>query len=181
MTSEFIIAVASIAIALSALAVAIWQGILMRRHNRLSLRPHLTFRQMMSEANPQFSLELLNNGIGPAIIKDFQVLLDGGREDHFDAQGWMALLDLVGLKGRAIGAVCDSEEFLAAGQSLQLIKYESLPAPMGTRELRQALRRMEVHIEYQSVYGDKYRVRFHTPVSIQDCYEVPVSTSAANG
>lgn len=173
MTPEFIIAVASIAIALSALAVAIWQGILMRRHNRLSLRPHLSFRQMMSETNPQFSLELLNNGIGPAIIKEFQVLLDGEREDHFEAHGWMALLDFIGLKDRAIGAVCDSEEFLAAGQSLQLIKYESLPAPVDTRELQRALSRIEVHIEYQSVYRNKYRVSFHTPVSIQDCYKVP--------
>ena len=173
MTSEFIIALASIAIALSALAVAIWQGILMRRHNRLSLRPHLTFRQMMSEANPQFSLELLNNGIGPAIIKDFQVLLDGEREDHFEAQGWMALLDLIGLKGRAIGASCGPDEFLAAGQSLQLIKYESQPAPIGTRELRKALRRIEIHIGYQSIYGDRYIADFDIPVSIQDCYEEP--------
>lgn len=171
MTSEFIIATASIAIALSALAVAIWQGTLMRRHNRLSLRPHLTFRQMLSEANPQFSLELLNNGIGPAIIKEFQVLLDEERMDHFEAQGWMALLDLIGLKGRAIGASCGPDEFLASGQSLQLIKYESQPAPIGTRELRKALRQIEVHIDYQSVYGDRYRVRFHVPVSASDCYE----------
>lgn len=171
MTSEFIIALASITIALSALAVAIWQGHLMRKHNRLSLRPHLTFKQTMSEANPQFSLELLNNGLGPAIIKRFQVLIDGKREEHFEAQGWIALLDLIGLKGRAIGTGCETDEFLAAGQSLQLIKYESSPSPLGTRKLRQALRRIEVHINYQSVYGDRYRVRFHVPVSIQDCYE----------
>lgn len=171
MTSESIVAWASIAIALSALGVAIWQGYLMRKHNRLSLRPHLTFKQMLSEANPQFSLELQNNGLGPAIIKRFQVLLDKEQKEHFEALGWLALLDLIGLKGRAVGAFCDSEEFLAAGQSLQLIKYESLPSPMSTRELQQALKRIDVHIEYQSVYGDKYRVRFHVPVSIQDCYE----------
>ena len=171
MTSEFIIATASIAIALSALAVAIWQGILMRRHNRLSLRPHLMFRQMMSEANPQFSLELLNNGIGPAIIKGFQVLLDGEREDQFEAQGWMALLDLIGLKGRAIGASCGPDEFLASGQALTILKYDSSPSPMDNRKLREALRRIEVRIEYQSVYGSKYGARFHVPVSIQDCYE----------
>lgn len=170
MTSEFTIALASVVIALSALGVAIWQGYLMRKHNRLSLRPHLTFRQTLSEVNPQFALELPNNGIGPAIIKDFQVLLDGEREDQFEAQGWMALLDLIGLKGRAIGASCGHDEFLAAGQSLQLIKYESLPAPIGIQELRKALRRIEVHIEYHSVYGDRYAAHFAIPVPIHDCY-----------
>lgn len=177
MTSEFIIAVASAAIALTALAVAIWQGILMRRHNRLSLRPHLTFRQMMSEANPQFSLELLNNGLGPAIIRRFQVLIDGKREEHFEAQGWMALLDLIGLKGRAIGTSCEPDEFLASGQSLQLIKYESQPTPIETRELRKALRRIEIHIGYQSVYTDRYSAQFSLPISIQDCYAEPALSS----
>lgn len=171
MTLEFIIALASIAIALSALVVTIWQGILMRRHNRLSLRPHLAFKQTMSEANPQFVLELLNNGVGPAIIKRFQVLLDEKREEHFEAQGWMALLDLVGLKGKAICGVIEADEFLAAGQALQIVKYESLPSPVGTRELREALRRIEIHVEYQSVYGDRYSTHFDVQISIQDCHK----------
>lgn len=175
MTSELIVSCSSAFIAILALGVAVWQGHLMRKHNRLSLRPHLTFRETISATNnPHFVLELQNNGIGPAIIKDFQIWLDGRREEDFEAQGWMALLDLVGLKGRAIGASCGPDEFLAAGQSLQLIKCESPPAPIGIRELRKALRRIEAHIEYQSVYGDRYSVHFDIPVSIQDCYEEPV-------
>lgn len=173
MTSEFLIVLASVAIALTALVVAIWQGYLMRRHNRLSLRPHLAFRQMISKSNPQFTLELLNNGIGPAIITNFQVLLDGSREEYFEAQGWMAILDLAGLKGKALCGVIEADEFLAAGQSLQIVKYESQPTPIGIRDLRKALRRIEVHIEYQSVYGDRYSAHFGIPVSIQDCYEEP--------
>jgi len=127
----------------------------------------------MAESNPQFTLELQNNGIGPAIITDFQVLLDGKREEHFEAQGWMAILDCAGLKGKALCGVIEADEFLAAGQSLQIVKYESQPSPIGIRDLRKALRRIEIHIEYQSVYKDSYSTHFDIRVSIQDGYEEP--------
>lgn len=177
MTSEFVVAWASAVIALLALGVAVWQGHLMRQHNRFSLRPHLAFRETISATNnPQFVLELQNNGIGPAIIKEIQVLLDEKRLEYFEAPDWLAILDLIGLKGQAITALCAPEEFLAAGQSLPVLKYDSSPSPMDVRRLRAALRRIEINVAYRSAYGDKYAVRFHIPISISDCYE-----SAAGG
>lgn len=116
MTSELIVACSSVFIAILALGVAVWQGHLIRRHNRLSLRSHLTFRETISATNnPQFVLELQNNGIGQVIIREIQVLLDGKRLECFEAPDWPAILDLIGLKGQAIAAFCDPAEFLAAG------------------------------------------------------------------
>ena len=172
MTSELIVSCSSAFIAILALGVAVWQGHLMRRHNRLSLRPHLTFRETISATNnPQFVLELQNNGIGPAIVGDFHILLDGKRETDFEAQTWLALLDLVGLHGQAQGAACGRGEFLAAGQSLRLVKYDSRPNLADIGALRKALQRLTVHIKYHSVYGDKYNADYEMQTSIFDCFK----------
>ena len=64
-------------VALCALVVSVWyvrQGI---KHNRLQVRPHL---DTWTETNPQkglYQIMLMNNGLGPAIIEDFSVKIDG--------------------------------------------------------------------------------------------------------
>jgi hypothetical protein len=44
-----------------------------RAHNRLSVRPHLSFDYLLQTTDPQIRIVLANNGIGPAFIKSFQV------------------------------------------------------------------------------------------------------------
>lgn len=64
-------------IALCALGLSIWQGCLARRHNRLSFRPHLTTWTCSDAEKGFYMVELINHGIGPAVIEDFSVKVDG--------------------------------------------------------------------------------------------------------
>lgn len=171
MTPEMITAWASGLIALAALFVAVWQGYLSRQHNRLSLRPHLTFLHKLSDDNPRFFLELQNNGVGPAEIKDFRIYLDNKHDDHFEAPSWLTHLDSIGLKGKACGASYDPGEFLAAGKSLQILRYESRDDSTSTIQIRKALQRLRIEVTYRSVYGDEHEAIFTMDVSIFDCFD----------
>lgn len=77
MTWEAIAGLSSAVIALCALGLTIWQAHIARRHNMLSVTPHLTTWRNMDKANNKYEVQLLNNGIGPAFIRSFQIQVDG--------------------------------------------------------------------------------------------------------
>lgn len=77
MSWEIITGVSSVAIAICALGYTIWQGKQAQFHNKLLFRPHLT---SWSHQNPDkgiYSVELMNNGLGPALIENFFIKVDG--------------------------------------------------------------------------------------------------------
>ena len=74
---QVLVGISTTIIALCALLFTIWQGIQVRKHNRLSCRPHLTTWTHSEEEKGQYSVELINNGLGPALIEQFLVKVDG--------------------------------------------------------------------------------------------------------
>lgn len=70
------IALASAFVALCALGVTLWQGRQNHKHNKLSVRPLLaTMEQHHTKENIGYvAFELINCGVGPAIIKNFALL-----------------------------------------------------------------------------------------------------------
>ncbi len=77
MTWEAIAGFSSAVIAICALGLTIWQARIARQYNKLSVRPHLTTWIHFNKTNHVYVVDLLNNGIGPAFIKDFKLLIDG--------------------------------------------------------------------------------------------------------
>jgi hypothetical protein len=77
MTWEAIAGLSSAVIALCAFGITIWQVHITRRHNKLSVTPHLTTWAHSDKVKNMYSVELLNNGIGPALINSFQIQVDG--------------------------------------------------------------------------------------------------------
>ncbi len=69
--------VSSTAIALCALGLSVWQGYQARKHNRLAVRPHLTTWSHSDVEERCYAVEVMNNGIGPALIESFSVQVDG--------------------------------------------------------------------------------------------------------
>jgi len=71
-------------VALVALGLALWQFCVLRKHNRLSVRPYLTAGYNADPADTSLDkgigaikVEVINNGIGPAIINDCFIEIDG--------------------------------------------------------------------------------------------------------
>ncbi len=92
--SETWIAIASAVMAACALGVTVWQGYQNNKHNKMSVRPKLTtltnFEEIETET--KVSYELINAGVGPAIIKDFILFYDGKEISKNDGETYEKIL-----------------------------------------------------------------------------------------
>ncbi|MFZ2307548.1 MAG: hypothetical protein WAW73_07275 [Rhodoferax sp.] len=79
MTNSDYIAIASAAIALLALFSTGWQAWIARHHNRLSVKPLLSWSSNLAQTPNGFEVTVLlsNNGLGPAIVTERYFTLDG--------------------------------------------------------------------------------------------------------
>ncbi|MFM9890727.1 MAG: hypothetical protein ACKVOE_08850 [Rickettsiales bacterium] len=90
LSTEMHVALLSVFIAGCALFVTIWQGRQNHKHNMLSARPFLGALEHYEHDGKvgKLTFELINGGVGPAIIKNFTLLYDGkevarnNREDY---------------------------------------------------------------------------------------------------
>ena len=110
----------AIGVAVLALVFTFWQGYSTRRHNRLSLRPHLFFDTIMFE-NQEGGLRLTNGGIGPAIADTFHVWLDnkdpGSRYDPADG-GWGKLRDKLKLPFGFNATFLETNQIVQPGETV---------------------------------------------------------------
>lgn len=167
-TTESVTALGAVCTAFVALAVGVWDNVESRRHNRLSVIPHLSLTTTLNTTQTDSAhvglLTVRNEGVGPAIIRSLRVRV---REDHqpeqeFDSWGEARetierILD-VKVTGRA--EVADGT-VLGTGRRLDLVTVETTGAipRVGVGEghpFDRLLERLSVHIHYESVYGDQY-------------------------
>ena len=73
MNWEIIIAIASSVIAICALIYSIWQGKQLQKHNKLSFKPHIDNWGYTDSQKGVYTIDLINNGLGPAVIKEFTI------------------------------------------------------------------------------------------------------------
>lgn len=146
------------AIALAALSVTVWQLSVIRKHNKLSVRPYLAFWEWHDGADNTYSLYLQNNGIGPAIITSFSVYVDHKR---IDGRGDIAL-------GKAAFVLFKNSNVLverayvhkgysmAANETRRLIQLnlKAVTPPLTMTDLEQVRDRVRIVIEYNSIYDE---------------------------
>lgn len=91
---EVIIAAAALGVSVFALGATGYQAFLQYDHNRVSVTPKLDWRKYYNYADFSFELRLVNRGLGPAIVRNLEVTIDGenfttdnmlacGKLDHF--------------------------------------------------------------------------------------------------
>lgn len=157
---EFLGENAEALIALAALFLAIWQGYLQRKHNKLSLRPHLSFNRCVQTLSPQIKLSLINAGPGPALIKNVlvyldDVLLSSTVIDWNNIMHELQINTIWGggnfIKGATIPPQHEIDVFLY--KTTELDSHEGLDVCA----IQQTLNRIKVVVEYDSVYGETFR------------------------
>jgi len=72
----------TIIVALSAIALTVWEGMENRLHNRLSVLPHLedagsTIREGTEDSTYTLTYALANTGLGPAVLQNILIFRDG--------------------------------------------------------------------------------------------------------
>lgn len=148
-------------IALTAAAVVALQAWLTREHNRLSVRPHLQ-THIETHTNYQepafyYSVELRNNGLGPAILNKWSVFVDGVEQPLPTGKDADSLIkglipNFLSLRTRFFGP----DEVMRANDSETILALK-LPL-MNTAELKdldKQLSRLGLVVEYTSMYGEK--------------------------
>ena len=159
MNWEIITGISSSVIALCALVFSIWQSSLVRKHNRISFRPHLTTWAHSEHTQGIYAVDLLNNGLGPALIKNFKIKVDG---KVMSGEGTDPI-------DKAIKILFPSEQFNAQYAYLGekyamgakdkcrvvIIQFygEKLPA---SDYLEHTINRADLEVEYKSFYGEKF-------------------------
>ncbi|UYP84234.1 hypothetical protein jpw_08670 [Pseudomonas asiatica] len=146
--------IASIVIALTALAFTWFQIKKTDKHNRLMVTPHISSTTHINSDNGMLSVHLENNGIGPALIKDFSIEVDGKiikADDEVEEALNVLVKDLPIDKWGHESITRNS--FLPAGAKIELATMIS--KNYSPEELIKKIDpRVNITIEYTSIYGE---------------------------
>jgi hypothetical protein len=160
MSSELILGIIGTIIALSVAITTIWQGVLTRRHNRLSVKPILRIDRNAVKGE-YASIILRNNGVGPAIINSVEFMVDGLTIPENVRDPWIEVLNRIGLSDTSIRIqTIISKESFSAGEKFELYKTIN-PVTEGKEinKIRTAVDRLTILIEYESVYEEQFILR----------------------
>ena len=163
-----ITAIATIVIALFALIATIWQGVYNHEHNKLSVSPLINFTSRIgvdkNEENKNkvknknikrlgiFEVFIVNRGVGPAIIKNFILKFNGVIKSDNNGRKYHIFFDEL-LKDFNIIKVshCASGNALKAGEEFAIISFNF---DIDNYDI-DFINKIEILIEYQSVYKDE--------------------------
>lgn len=151
----------AVLIACAAATFTGYQALLMRKHNRLSVKPHLstwtTDTQVGDDYVIYFYLE--NNGLGPAIIQKFEVFFDEAKiGDCYDRLALNKRMSekVEEQKGitKHIISLLGLKTAFPAGKKEVLFAIH-MPMYMGFSKQAYAdfMDRFDLNLEYSSVYG----------------------------
>jgi hypothetical protein len=159
MDSDVIIGISSTVIAVCALGYTIWQGKQMQRHNKLSFRPHLTSWSHQNHEQGAYALDVMNNGLGPAVIDDFMVKVDGkimsgeGREPIEKAVKVLFPNAQYNLHQDYMA----KDYSMAAKEKCAILAIQFADGTLLTKEfIEHAFNRADLIIKYKSFYGEEF-------------------------
>jgi len=158
-TWEAIAGFSSVIIAVCALGLTFWQAKITRRHNKLSVTPHLTTWTQSEQVTGRYSVEILNNGIGPALIKSFSVQVDGqpigGERSEPIEKALKVLFSQYAFQSSQAYMGCGYMMSPKETRALVTIQFLGPRFPK-QEEVDQAMKRARLLIEYESIYGSKH-------------------------
>ena len=158
METSDIIASLAVFIAVLSFAVTIWQGYISRKHNQLSVKPHL-YIDLHVEKDAPTRLIIKNNGLGPAFIKDFKILVDGKALTSEDKLLYHQALKDINLEEYdfSYSMLSDNQAF-PAGAEIDLYSFETEDLDSDdVKTIEKNLERLDFEIDYESIYNIKYQ------------------------
>jgi hypothetical protein len=141
-------------ISISSLALSVFQANESRNHERLSFMPHL-FLARFGRVDPPFGIYVENEGIGPAIVQDIEILFKGERVLTMSSLRDGLLRDVNEASGSLSFTEINKGYYYRAGQRENLIRgSEKLDQKIRYRLFDNITKFVEIKITYCSVYED---------------------------
>lgn len=172
MDINLITAISATVIALIALYVSIWQGIVNRDHNRLSVKPvlHFSSGELCEEDSEvtTYYIHIENRGLGPAIIKSFKVYyqdylltsadLKINRFNLLSVAADMATYKEGGVN-KLSSRTLPPDSMLSPGDKMELLTVEIIQKdPIKRANVITDLFDIDVKIKYKSFYEEEQEV-----------------------
>jgi hypothetical protein len=149
MNASIVVAICATVIAVLSLAVSVYEARTTRRHNRISVRPFLELRVGLSQGR-KAGLQLINAGLGPAVITRTVLTLDGEALGDFSEESVNLLRSKLSVRPSAVTfrrpiVATDYDQFLLSVQPFDRTEHA---------EFADLLRyRLGLEIYYDSLYG----------------------------
>lgn len=148
-------------IALVALGISIWQGVVQRIHAVRSVMPYINVEQIVEPSVLQFR----NAGLGPAVVDKIQIGVDDGPLIDATVQNWKRVWREVGLEEYHEDPLCyvTVKHTITSPDSLRRLLWPPNDAGWtNERAVENAMRRIHVRIWYKCVYGKRYSATLPT-------------------
>ena len=158
MSNELFLSIIGTIIALSAAATTIWQGLLTRRHNRLSVKPLLRIDKI-TVMGQKASIILANRGVGPATISSVKFLVDGIVIEQSKIKTGFSALKKMGLDSQKykIFEILHQESFSAGEQMALFESHDKIINEIEGLMIEKSFDRLSMEIEYESIYEEKFK------------------------
>lgn len=151
-------------IAGSAFVLSIYGIFSTKRHNRLSVTPHIVANRHFTRRDDGFlySYDLCNHGVGPARITAFTVLLDGKPFTCAKGKDLIEELFIARIAGRVeytmlISSVPQRNYCLLPGQTHRICEFFIPGATRADEDrLNAVFKGTDLRVEYESFYSEKF-------------------------
>jgi hypothetical protein len=162
LNSSDYIALASAVVALCALGTSIWQGFLSRRHNILSVRPHIEI-VLRAKDDPVFAIDLINNGLGPAFIAKLSMRRGSSNYELESEHTFDIFTDALAGSNNFESVeyyVPNANSSIGPGCTVRILTIhpnkENPTAYEGGEAFKEVARELNSLITYSCIYGKKY-------------------------
>lgn len=170
-TTDRIVSVSAICISLMTLLTFVNQNRLLQKQAALSVLPYLAISSSYSNgADPSIKLQIVNRGVGPAIIESQEIRY---QDKVYDTEFFDFLAEQIPALDSAENISRSSFEFghvLPSGEELNLFGiYDNLDMVnlvAGTLEQLEASG-LEYDVVYRSIYGERWKITESSDLPIE--------------
>jgi hypothetical protein len=149
MNASTVVAICATLIAVLSLSVAIYEARATRRHDRISVRPFLELRVGLRQGHTA-GLQLINAGLGPAVITRTVLTLDGDPLGEFSEASVNLLRGKLKIRP---AAVTFRKTILATDYDQFLLSIEAFDRTEHAEFADLLRHRLGLEIHYESLYG----------------------------
>ena len=148
-------------IATSALLFTAYQTHLSRKHNRLSVKPHITTftNRLLNNTGGVLTVSVLNNGLGPAFVTGFTVYLDNNPIDTKQpSEVEQRLSEVLGGPQFNFTTTYFGTDYAMRANEDKVLLHVHFPALANAdiEEVEKKLKRFDLVLSYKSAYGETF-------------------------
>lgn len=126
----------------------------------MSVKPLLTYETLTSRTDRGFGIYLLNNGVGPAIVKNFKVFVDGNEIVAEPDKNWPEAAKRLNINFSFVQLHwINIDTPVAKGERYPLLIVDEGINEEMEQIFKDALLKINIEVQYESVYGQKYVLR----------------------